>query len=323
MTESITDKSIVKRVSEHYAGQRLDAVLANMFPDYSRSRLQQWIRDGSILLDGAQVKPRTRLAGDELLELNIHQQSPPEGDLPQAMPLDIVFEDDAIIVLNKPAGLVVHPAIGHADGTLVNALLYHDANLAKVPRAGIVHRLDRDTTGLMVVARNLRAHNHLVAELQQRSVKREYQAVVQGVITAGGVIDAPIGRHSRDRLRMCVRDDGKPARTYYRVIDRFREHTHVQLQLDSGRTHQIRVHMHYIRHPIVGDPAYGGRHRLPPQAEQALIERLHDFKRQALHAFRLTLLHPESGEQLTWQTALPRDMQLLVAALKDDKKRHG
>ena len=323
MSESVIDKPVIKHVPEQFAGQRLDAALARMFPDYSRSRLQQWIRDGQVLLDGKVVKPRTKLAGDEMLELNIQLESQPDELQPQDIPLDIVFEDEDIIVLNKPAGLVVHPAAGHADGTLVNALLFFDAELARVPRAGIVHRLDKDTTGLMVVARNLRAHKHLVEELQQRTVQREYQAVVQGVITAGGAVDAPVGRHSRDRIRMCVRDDGKPATTHYRVITRFREHTHVQLKLESGRTHQIRVHMQHIRHPIIGDPVYGGRQRIPPQADNELIEQLRAFRRQALHAFRLSLAHPQSGKPLSWRLPLPDDMLQLLAILQKDKEQYG
>jgi 23S rRNA pseudouridine1911/1915/1917 synthase len=323
MSESVVDKAIVKQVTEQFAGQRLDAALASMFPDYSRSRLQQWIRDGQVLLDGAIVKPKTRLAGDETLELNIHLDKRPDEMKPQDIPLQVVFEDEDIIVLNKPAGLVVHPAAGHADGTLVNALLHYDRGLARIPRAGIVHRLDKDTTGLMVVARNLRAHKHLVEELQQRTVSREYQAVVHGVITAGGTVDAPIGRHTRDRVRMCVRDDGKPATTHYRVIKRYREHTHVQLKLESGRTHQIRVHMQHIRHPIVGDPVYGGRQRIPPRAEKQLITQLRSFRRQALHAFRLSLVHPQSGRQLTWRAPLPEDMVQLLAVLEQDLVRHG
>jgi 23S rRNA pseudouridine1911/1915/1917 synthase len=323
MSESVVDKAIVKQVTEQFAGQRLDAALASMFPDYSRSRLQQWIRDGQVLLDGAIVKPKTRLTGDETLELNIHLDHRPDEAQPQDIPLQVVFEDKDIIVLNKPAGLVVHPAAGHADGTLVNALLHFDAGLARVPRAGIVHRLDKDTTGLMVVARNLRAHKHLVEELQQRTVSREYQAVVHGVITAGGTVDAPIGRHMRDRVRMCVRDDGKPATTHYRVIKRYREHTHVQLKLESGRTHQIRVHMQYIRHPIVGDPVYGGRQRIPPRAEKELVAQLRGFKRQALHACRLSLVHPQTGKQLTWRAPLPADMVQLLAVLEQDLEHHG
>ena len=323
MSESVVENPVIKHVSEQFAGQRLDAALASMFPDYSRSRLQQWIRDGHVLLDGKVVKPRTKLTGDEILELNIPLDSHSDEWRPQDIPLDIVFEDEDIIVLNKPAGLVVHPAAGHADGTLVNALLHFDAELSCVPRAGIVHRLDKDTTGLMVIARNLRAHKHLVDELQQRTITREYQAVVQGVITAGGTIDAPIGRHTRERVRMCVCDDGKPAVTHYRVIKRFREHTHVQLKLESGRTHQIRVHMQHIRHPIVGDPVYGGRQRIPPQADAGFIEQLRSFKRQALHAFRLSLVHPASGKQLSWRAPLPDDMQQLLAALAKDSEQHG
>ena len=323
MPEPVIEKSIIRQVTEEFAGQRLDAAMASMFPDYSRSRLQQWIRDGHVLIDGKVVKPRTKLLGDETLELTIQQEEHSGELMPQAIPLEIVYEDADIIVLDKPAGLVVHPAAGHADGTLVNALLHYDETLCRVPRAGIVHRLDKDTSGLMVVARNLTAHKHLVEELQQRTVKREYQAVVQGVITAGGTIDAPIGRHARDRVRMCVRDDGKPATTHYRVITRFREHTHVQLKLESGRTHQIRVHMQHIRHPIVGDPVYGGRQRIPPQAENELIERLRTFRRQALHAFRLSLAHPQTGRQLSWKSALPEDMKLLIASLQQDLIQHG
>jgi 23S rRNA pseudouridine1911/1915/1917 synthase len=323
MSESVVDKPIIKHVPEAFAGQRLDAALASMFPDYSRSRLQQWIRDGQVLLDGEVVKPRTRLSGDEVLQMHVQREPAPERLLPQDIPLDIVFADEDIIVLNKPAGLVVHPAAGHADGTLVNALLHFDPELARIPRAGIVHRLDKDTTGLMVVARNLRAHKHLVEELQQRTVSREYQAVVQGVMTAGGTVDAPLGRHMRDRVRMCVRDDGKPATTHYRVLARFREHTHVQLKLESGRTHQIRVHMQYIRHPIVGDPVYGGRQRIPSQANDELIAQLRTFRRQALHAFRLSLVHPESGKQLSWKSPLPDDMMQLLAALQQDMELHG
>ncbi len=319
----MSDTPIIKQVTEQFAGQRLDAALASMFPDYSRSRLQQWIRDGLVLLDGEVVKPRTRLAGDETLQLTVHQEPQMDDYTPQDIPLEIVHEDADIIVVNKPADLVVHPAAGHANGTLVNALLFHDAELGNVPRAGIVHRLDKDTTGLMVIARNLKAHKHLVDELQQRTVKREYQALVHGVITAGGTVEAPIGRHTRDRVRMCVREDGKPASTHYRVLKRFREHSHIQLELESGRTHQIRVHMQYIRHPIIGDPVYGGRHKIPAQADEAFIEVLRSFNRQALHAFRLSLLHPASGEPLTWQIPLPDDMVQLLEAMQQDLDQHG
>ena len=322
MPEPVAETPIVKQVTEQFAGERLDAALASMFPQYSRSRLQQWIRDGHVLLDGRAVKPRTKLAGNEVLEVNMHPDEGNDQIRPEAIPLDIAFADDDIIVLNKPAGLVVHPAAGHADGTLVNALLHFDPGLARVPRAGVVHRLDKDTTGLMVVARNLTAHKHLVDELQQRRMQREYQAVVQGVITAGDTIDAPIGRHPRDRLRMCVRDGGKPAITHYRVLKRFREHSHIRLRLETGRTHQIRVHMQHIRHPIVGDPVYGGRRRLPPRADSQLVNVLRSFRRQALHAYRLSLVHPQTAEQLSWEAALPDDMVHLLAALERDLQAH-
>ena len=323
MSETEANKPIFKQVTEEYAGQRLDTALVALFPDYSRSRLQGWIKQGSVLLDGQIVKPKTRLAGDELLQLNIRTDEPIESFEPQDIPLEILFEDEHLIVVNKPAGLVVHPAAGHYDGTLVNALLYHDSKLQQVPRAGIVHRLDKDTTGLMVVARNLVAHKHLVDEIQQRTVKREYQAVVHGVVTAGGTVDAPIGRHGRDRVRMCVREDGKPATTHYRVIKRYREHTHLQLELESGRTHQIRVHMQNIRHPIVGDPVYGGRQRIPSQADEDFIQHLRAFHRQALHAFRLSLDHPVTGAQLSWQAPLPQDMTELLAAMQLDLDQHN
>ena len=322
MSETEANTPIIKQVTEQYAGQRLDAALASLFPDYSRSRLQGWIKQGLVLLDGQVVKPKTRLAGDELLQLNIQADEPEVSFVAQNIPLDIVFEDEDLIVVNKPAGLVVHPAAGHYDGTLVNALLYHDSALQQVPRAGIVHRLDKDTTGLMVVAKNIKAHKHLVDEIQQRLVKREYQAVVHGVVTAGGTVDAPIGRHGRDRVRMCVREDGKPAITHYRVIKRYREHTHLQLELDSGRTHQIRVHMQSIRHPIVGDPVYGGRQRIPSQADEAFIQHLRGFHRQALHAFRLSLDHPVTGEHMSWQAPLPEDMVELLAVMQHDLDQH-
>ena len=322
MSETEANKPIIKQVTEQYAGQRLDAALASLFPDYSRSRLQGWIRQGLVLLDGQAVKPKTRLVGDELLQLNIQADEPETSFVAQDIPLDIVFEDEHLIVVNKPAGLVVHPAAGHYDGTLVNALIFYDAALQQVPRAGIVHRLDKDTTGLMVVAKNIKAHKYLVDEIQQRLVKREYQAVVHGVVTAGGTVDAPIGRHGRDRVRMCVREDGKPAITHYRVIKRYREHTHLQLELDSGRTHQIRVHMQSIRHPIVGDPVYGGRQRIPSQADEAFIRHLRGFHRQALHAFRLSLDHPVTGEFLSWQAPLPEDMTELLADMQRDLDQH-
>lgn len=305
-------------VPEHCARQRIDAVLAELFPDYSRSRLQGWIKSGKVLLDGQVPKAKDRVQGDENIEIHVQPEPLDDRCEPQPIALDIVYQDDDIIVINKPVGLVVHPAAGHADGTLQNALLYHDASLVEVPRAGIVHRLDKDTSGLMVVARNLKAHKSLIEQLQARSVHREYQAIVYGVITAGGTVDAPIGRHARDRKRMAVRDDGKPAISHYRVIERFRGHTHVQVRLETGRTHQIRVHMAHIQYPLVGDPVYGGRLKFPRGASEQLKQALREFQHQALHAGRLGLSHPASGRQMQWKVPLPDDMRALLDALYRD-----
>jgi 23S rRNA pseudouridine1911/1915/1917 synthase len=236
------------------------------------------------------------------------------------MALDIVYEDESLLLLNKPAGLVVHPAAGHASGTLMNGLLHHHPPLEALPRAGIVHRLDRDTTGLMVVAKTLKAHKHLVAELQARNLFREYEAVVAGVMTAGGRIEQPVGRHPVDRKRMAVVADGKPAVTHYRVERRCRGHTHIRARLETGRTHQIRVHMAWLQYPLVGDPAYGGRLKLPRGASPSLREALQGFSRQALHAGRLGLPHPESGEYREWTAPVPADLAALLAALEADAR---
>jgi 23S rRNA pseudouridine1911/1915/1917 synthase len=236
--------------------------------------------------------------------------------------LDVIYQDDAIIVINKPADFVVHPAAGHYSGTMQNALLHFDESLAAVPRAGIVHRLDKDTTGLMVVARNLSAHKYLVDQIQKHEVIREYQAVVFGVMTGGGMVDQPIGRHPRDRIKMAVRENGREAVTHYRLLKRFREHSHIKVQLETGRTHQIRVHMSYLHHPIVGDPVYAGRHRVPAGAQQELLDYLQAFKRQALHAWRLSFVHPESAEDVSFEAPLPDDMQRLIDLLQADLQTH-
>ena len=298
------------------AGRRLDQVLAELFPDFSRSRLQQWMKTGEILLDGECVAPRYRVFGGEAVEIGAELTAADEVQA-QPMALDIRYQDEHLLVINKPAGLVVHPAAGNPDGTLQNALLYFDPSLAALPRAGIVHRLDKDTSGLMVVARTLAAHRSLVEQLQARSVHREYQALVQGVLTAGGSVDAPIGRHPRDRLRMAVTASGKPALTHYRVLERFANHTFVLARLETGRTHQIRVHMASIHHPLVGDPLYGGRLRLPAGVGERLRQALSGFRRQALHAWRLELLHPASGEPVGWEAQMPDDFAALLAAVRE------
>lgn len=302
------------RIPDQYAGKRLDQALAELLPDYSRSRLQQWLKSGQLQVQGRTVRPRDRVMGGELVSGEGLQEEQTAAS-PQAIPLDIRFEDAHILVINKPAGLVVHPAAGNPQGTLVNALLYHAPELVGLPRAGLIHRLDKDTSGLLVVARTLRAYTALVEQMQARSIEREYQAVVTGVLTAGGSVAAPIGRHPVDRKRMAVTSGGKPAVTHYRIIQRFRAHTHLQVKLETGRTHQIRVHMAHLRHPLLGDPVYGGCSRIPPEASEHCIQVLRNFNRQALHAARLALTHPVSGQWLEWQAALPGDMGELLEVL--------
>jgi len=303
-------------------GRRLDQALAELVSEYSRSRLQQWIRDGHVRLDEHLPQVREKVVGGEIVRIDalIEQQTASEAE---PIALDIVHQDADLLVINKPAGLVVHPAVGNPAGTLLNALLHHDARLAGLPRAGIVHRLDKSTSGLMVVARSLTAHKRLVDALQSHAVKREYLAVVNTVLTAGGRIDAPIGRHPVDRKRMAVVSGGKESVTHYRVEERFRMHTLVRVQLETGRTHQIRVHMAFRHCPIVGDPVYGGRLRLPKSADDHLIAVLSGFRRQALHATRLTLEHPVSSETLSWQVEVPPDLAELIATLRADARQHA
>lgn len=305
-------------IPDSMAGKRLDQALAELFPDYSRSRLQQWIRDGKARVDEKVLRPRDKISGGEQVVIDAELE-PQETWEPQAIPLEILYEDDSLLVINKPAGMVVHPAVGNRSSTLLNALLHYAPELNTIPRAGIVHRLDKDTSGVLVVARTLTAQKKLVEQLQARTVKREYDAVVNGAMTAGGTVDAPMGRHPVKRKNMAVVESGKPAITHYRLAEKFRAHTHIKVFLETGRTHQIRVHMAHIRYPLVGDPVYGGRFRLPPAASEALLTCLQQFKRQALHAARLTLEHPASGEQMEWQAALPDDMNVLLEALRDDR----
>ncbi|GAB4357904.1 MAG: 23S rRNA pseudouridine(1911/1915/1917) synthase RluD [Gammaproteobacteria bacterium] len=305
------------RVPTRLAGRRLDQVLAELFPDHSRSRLQAWVKEGTVTVDGRRLRSKDRVAGGEeiLIDAEQREESPVVA---QAIPLTIVYEDESLLVIDKPAGLVVHPAAGNPEGTLQNALLHHLPQLANVPRAGIVHRLDKETSGLLVVAKSLTAQTHLVRQLQSRSMGRDYLALVQGVLVSGGRVDEPIGRHPVDRKRQAVVPEGKAAVSHYRVMERFRGHTLIQVSLETGRTHQIRVHMAHIRHPLVGDPIYGGRARLPKGASETLSARLRAFRRQALHAYRLRLVHPQSGEERLWESAPPEDMAQLIAALRED-----
>jgi 23S rRNA pseudouridine1911/1915/1917 synthase len=306
------------------AGRRFDQALAEMFPDYSRSRLSGWIKSGAVTLDGAAVPPRQLLRGGELVALQVELEAE-VSSAPEAIALSIVHEDEHLLVLDKPAGLVVHPGAGNPAGTLLNALLHHDPGLAELPRAGIVHRLDKDTSGLMVVAKSLPAHTALVDMLSRHDVERQYEAVVLGRMVAGGTVDAPIGRHMGDRLRQAVRDeeDGKHAVTHYRLRERFRAHTLVQCSLETGRTHQIRVHLAHVNHPLLGDPLYGGGLKLPKGASAELIAVLRGFRRQALHAERLSFVHPVSGERLAFEAERPADQSALIEALRADLAVHG
>lgn len=295
--------SLQGTIQEEQAGARLDQALAQLFPEYSRERLKSWVLAGQCQVNGVCLRPRDKVSGGETVVINATPVEEVAWTAESSLaPLDIVYADDDIIVINKPINMVVHPAAGNRAGTLVNALLNYDPNLNLVPRAGIVHRLDKDTSGLLVVARNLIAHASLVDQLYERTVSRIYETVVHGVFLAGSTINAPIGRHHKDRKKMAVVSDGKESITHYRVLTRFPKHTHLQVQLETGRTHQIRVHMAHVKHPIVGDNVYGPRIQ-------------HNFPRQALHARRLTLTHPTTGEEMTWEAPLPADMQQLLKDL--------
>ena len=315
MTEQRTQHT--GQVPDELAGQRLDQALARMFPDYSRSRLKAWLLDGSVLVDGAPWRPRDRVQGGETVVVTVQAAAAVRAE-PEAMRLDVIFEDDDLLVINKPAGLVVHPGAGNARGTLQNGLLAHAPQLETLPRAGIVHRLDKDTSGLLLVAKSIPAHTALVRELAERSISRQYLAICNGVLTGGGRIDAAIGRHPVDRTRMAVRDNGRPAVTHYTVIARFRAHTYVNVVLETGRTHQIRVHFAWRGHPLLGDPVYGGRLALPAGASDALCAVLRAFRRQALHAARLELAHPLGGQPLVFEVAPPADFLALLETLRED-----
>lgn len=305
-------------VAESQLGQRLDQALAELFPDYSRSRIKEWILEDRVTVDGKTInKPKEKVLGGELVAIDAQIEEDARW-APQDIPLDIVYEDNDILVINKPRGLVVHPGAGNPDGTILNALLYYYPEIMDVPRAGIVHRLDKDTTGLMVVAKTVPAQTRLVEALQAREITREYEAVAIGNMTAGGRVDEPISRHSTKRTHMAVHPMGKPATTHYRIMEHFRAHTRLRLRLETGRTHQIRVHMSHINHSLVGDQLYGGRPRPPRGASDSFISILRGFDRQALHATMLRLYHPISGIQMEWHAALPEDMVELINALKAD-----
>ncbi|MEE8388313.1 MAG: 23S rRNA pseudouridine(1911/1915/1917) synthase RluD [Acidiferrobacterales bacterium] len=300
---------------------RLDRLLAQLFPDFSRSQLQQWIKSGQVKVNDNKARPRDPMSGGEAVLIEVPMAADAEWEA-QPMALDILFEDEEILVLNKPAGLVVHPGAGNPDSTLLNALLSHAPQLRSLPRAGIVHRLDKDTSGLMVITKTERARLNLIEQLSTRELHRQYKTIVMGVMISGGTVDEPIGRHRRDRKRMAIVERGKPAVSHYRVAARYRAHTLVTVKLESGRTHQIRVHMAYIHFPVVGDPVYGGRLKLPKNCSETLKNSLRSFLRQALHACRLGLKHPVTGEDISWQCEMPSDMLSLIKALEQDAREH-
>jgi len=303
-------------IPDRLIGQRIDSAMAQMLPDYSRSKITTWVRSGGALINGKTFKPKEKILGGEIVTLNIKAEKTNDWKA-EDIPLDIVFEDNDIIVVNKPVGLVTHPGAGNWTGTLANALLHYDPSLANLDRAGIVHRLDKNTSGLMVVARSELAQKNLVEQLQTHAVSREYSAIVYGHMISGGTVDEPIGRDPKDRIRQAVVEDGKDAVTHYRVIDRFAHHTHVKAILETGRTHQIRVHLSYIGHPLIADPMYGGKIRFPKKADDHLKNALKKFNRQALHAKKLTLTHPITLEQMSWKAPLPQDLKDLLKVLQE------
>jgi len=311
------DETMTARVPEALHGARLDAAAASLFPAFSRSRLADWIKLGRLQRNQSAAKPRDKVAVADHITLTPEYDDRVEW-APEALPLDLLYEDDHVIVLNKPAGLVVHPAAGHHSGTLVNRLLAHAPEMASLPRGGIVHRLDKDTSGVMLAAKSTLAHKSLVAQLAERTVSRHYSAVCRGTFSGGGTLDGPIGRHPTSRIKMAVVPDGKPAVTHYRIAERFGAHTHLDVSLESGRTHQIRVHLAWRKHPLIGDPVYGGRAMRPAGASDRLLSALQEFPRQALHARELEFLHPESNESLQFSAPIPEDLAALLGCLAEE-----
>jgi len=310
----INDSAIVPPL---HAKMRLDKSLSILFPAYSRARLKKWLLAGEILVDAKQMEPSDKLKGGEEITINVYYSESSDWQA-EAVPLDIVFEDEHLLIINKCANLVVHPAAGNHSGTLVNGLLHYLPANGELPRAGIVHRLDKDTTGLLIIAKTLECHTKLVAMLQERTIERRYAAIVLGEIIARGTVDKPMGRSPRDRLKMAVVSGGRTAVTHYRVEEKFKAYTLLDVSLETGRTHQIRVHMAFIKHPIVGDKVYGGRPRLPKYASKQLISSLQGFTRQALHARELRFIHPMTDDNMHFVAGLPDDMQALLQVLRDE-----
>ncbi|WP_386691161.1 Ribosomal large subunit pseudouridine synthase D [Lonepinella sp. MS14434] len=322
MAQNTKQMTLSAVVQPEQMGQRLDQTLAELFPDYSRSRLKIWIENNNVLVNGKVLNvPRSKILGGEQIDISVEVEDETHYT-PENLPLNIVYEDDDILVINKPKDFVVHPGAGNPSGTVLNALLYHYPQIAEVPRAGIVHRLDKDTTGLMVVAKTIPAQTQLVRDLQKRKITREYEAVAFGVMTQGGKIDQPMARHPTKRTLMAVHPMGKPAITHYRIMEHFRNYTRLRLRLETGRTHQIRVHMAHIAHPLLGDQTYGGRPRPPKNATEAFSAVLRNFQRQALHAVMLRLEHPITQQIMEWHAPLPDDFVELINALKQDYQLH-
>lgn len=323
MNSQVNQISLQASIPMDYFDVRLDQAIARLFPDYSRTKLKDWILEGNVSLDGEVVRTaRVKVKGGEDVTIEASQEVQVHNEA-QDLALNIVFEDEHLLVIDKPANFVVHPGAGNMSGTVLNALLHHCPSIENVPRAGIVHRLDKDTTGLMVVAKTLVAQTGLVDQLQSRSMGREYEAVVLGNMVAGGMVEGNIGRHPSKRTLMAVTETGKPAVTHYRIIQKYRAHSHIRLKLETGRTHQIRVHMAHIKHPLVGDIQYGGRTRLPKHASDEFIACLRGFKRQALHAVQLSLTHPVTQQAMSWRAPLPDDFSNLLSQLSQDREEHG
>ncbi len=319
MIEHLQQQLVIPR-EHHY--QRIDGVLAQLMPEYSRSQIGQWIKTGGVQLNQKACKPKDKVSGGDVVSINVDFTAMMDANFslskPEAIALDIIYEDDELLVINKPAGLVVHPGAGNREHTLVNALLHHNADLHYMPRAGIVHRLDKDTTGLLMVAKTLTAHNSLVKQLQDRDIKRHYLALVQGYVVSGGTIDTGYGRHTKNRLKMSVLEHGRQAITHYSVCERYQQFSLLDVHLMTGRTHQIRVHMAYLNHPIIGDQLYGGRARMPAKISATIKTALQQFKRQALHARTITFMHPKTKEELTFEAPIPEDFQSLITLLDTD-----
>ena len=320
-SSTATRLSLQFQLDETYLGQRIDQVAATIWSDFSREKLKQWLKEGHLLVNGNSVKPKYKCEGFELLTLEVELEAQTRS-LPEDIPLDIVYEDDDIIVVNKPVGMVVHPGAGNSSGTLVNALLHHYPKSAELTRAGLVHRIDKDTSGLLVVAKNLEAQFSLSKQLAKKTVYRVYDLIVYGNVIAGGTVDEPIKRHPVDRVKMAVLPGGKDAVTHYNVKDRFQHFTRIQARLETGRTHQIRVHFSYIGFGLVGDPVYMPRVRVPAGATELLDETLRSFRRQALHAAELGLKHPRTGEEMLFKAPWPADLATLVDVLRTENKAY-